>query len=324
MKSYISSFKDKVNLRGGNAYERNYNLKKREFQNFFDNTLTKEWCLVDGRKEQVVFQDHSQSNNKDLSDDKYIVCENSVEIGVGSYINWRDSMWMVFTEEYKTIATHQQLKIKHANDEIKWIIDGKICNNGLGYNAYVQSQTLYTMGVKTDVHISMVDSKMALYMQNNEQTASLKVDTRIFVGKRVYKIKFMDEVSRSGLIFYLLDEDTISVYDNVELSVADYYRDFVEEPHETPNPSVEIKGETKPKIGGIYKYELDEEGVLVKSWIVNSAEVEPSCVIVSQDEKSLQLQFKNDFRYVGVVTNILAELDSGDIISLTTTTIKKY
>lgn len=322
MKSYISSYKDKINLRGGNAYERNYNLKKREFQNFFDNTLTKEWCLVDGRKEQVVFQDHSQSNNKDLSDDKYIVCENSVKIGVGSYVNWRDSMWMVFTEEYKTIPTHQQLKIKHANDEIKWVVDGEICNNGLGYNAYVQSQTLYTMGVKTDTHISMVDSKMALYMQNNNQTASLKIDTRIFVGKRVYKIKFMDEVSRRGLIFYLLDEDTISVYDNVELSVADYYKD-IEVPDEKLKPSVKIIGETKPKIGGIYRYELDED-VLVKSWIVNSSEVEPSCAIVSQDEKSLQLQFKNDFRYVGVITNILAELDSGDIISLTTTTIKKY
>lgn len=325
MKSYIETYKDKVSRRGSNSYERNFYLNQREFDNYFRNALTKEECLVDGRLEEVVFQDHSQSNNKDLSDDKYIVCHNHVKIHVGSYIDWRDSMWMVFTEEYKTIQTHQQLKIKHANEVIKWIYNGEICNDGKGYNAYVQSQTLYTMGVKVDKHLATVDSKMAFYMQNNSATLSLKMDTRIFIGGRVYKIKFMDSVSRKGLVFYLMDEDTISIYDNVELSIADYYRTFDDKKEEVPViPTAKINGVTNPKIGSTQEYKIDTEGIKVKNWITNSIEVEPSCMVLSKDDYSIKLQFKNDFRYVGAMTNLVAELDDGSFITLQITAIKKY
>ena len=93
--SYLKYYRDKIRRKGSSSYERNYKLKEREFNDYFRNALTKEQCLVDGVSEYMVFQDHSQSNNKDLSDDKYIVCPNSVKVSIGSYIYWRDSMWMV-------------------------------------------------------------------------------------------------------------------------------------------------------------------------------------------------------------------------------------
>ena len=318
--SYLKYYRDKIRRKGSSSYERNYKLKEREFDDYFRNALTKEQCLVDGVSEYMIFQDHSQSNNKDLSDDKYIVCPNSVKVSIGSYISWRDSIWMVFTEEFKTIPTHQQLKIKHANEEIKWLKEGKI----VSYNAYVQSQTLYTLGVKVDTHLASVDSKMMMYMQNNDNTSSLKISDRIFVGKKVYKVTFMDAVSRQGLINYLLDEDTIGEYDNVELGVADYYKSYkpdeeVEEPITT-----EIEGVKTPKIGSTHEYTLNEKDVNVSVWNVESAEVENPFMVISKDEKSITLQFKNDYRYVGSIVNLIAELDNGKIISLTIRTIKKY
>ena len=78
--SYLKYYRDKIRRKGSSSYERNYKLKEREFDDYFRNALTKEQCLVDGVSEYMIFQDHSQSNNKDLSDDKYIVCPNSVKV----------------------------------------------------------------------------------------------------------------------------------------------------------------------------------------------------------------------------------------------------
>lgn len=89
---------------------------------------------------------------------------------------------------------------------------------------HTQSQTLYTMGVKDTKMMSVPDSNFTIYMQNNPDTRDLRMGERIFVGRRVYNINFIDDVSRAGLINYLLSEDTISPYDNEEEGIADYYK----------------------------------------------------------------------------------------------------
>lgn len=109
MSSFADSYRRKMNVNGSTRRARAYKQAQRDFDLYFENTLTRSECLIDGKPVQAVFQDQSQSNNKDLSDDKYIVVPNSVEIGVGSYVTWRDTQWLVFTEEYKTIPTHQHI-----------------------------------------------------------------------------------------------------------------------------------------------------------------------------------------------------------------------
>ena len=106
--------------------------------------------------------------------------------------------------------------------------------------------------------------------------------------------------------------------------MSDYYRSYkpdeeVEEPITT-----EIEGVKTPKIGSTHEYTLNEKDVNVSVWNVESAEVENPFMVISKDEKSITLQFKNDYRYVGSIVNLIAELDNGKIISLTIRTIKKY
>ena len=126
------------------------------------------------------------------------------------------------------------------------------------------------------------------------------------------------------MINYLLDEDTIGEYDNVELGVADYYKSYKPDEEETEPITTEIEGVETPKIGSTHEYTLNEKDVNVSVWNVESAEVENPFMVISKDEKSITLQFKNDYRYVGSIVNLIAELDNGKIISLTIRTIKKY
>lgn len=226
--SFSDLFRARMHGLGETSRERNMFRKGQEFERYFENTLDREPAVIDGVETQVVFQDHSQSNNKDLSDDKYVIVPNSVEVGVGSYIEWRTEEWLVFTEEFKTIPTHQQLKIKHVNRRLKWITDRatmSICNDGKGWGAYIQNQTLYTLGVSfSGSHMPLANAKMSVYIKDTPETRAIKVGTRLFITGQVYKVEFSDYVSRVGLINWLLDEDTKNPEtDNLELEIADYW-----------------------------------------------------------------------------------------------------
>lgn len=304
---YVSLLKNKASRRGSNAYERASKNKARDFAEYFQSTLNLEDCLIDEVPSKAVFQDHSQSNNKDLSDDKYIIVPNEVRIGIGSYVKWRETPWLVFTEEFKTIPSHQQLKIKIVNETIKWVKNKKICNNGDGWGAYVQNQTLYTLGIaRQGNHLDLVNSKMMLYMQNNEETRELAVGDRIFIGFTVYKIMFRDGVSRNGLINYLLEEDTIKSEDNKDLRIADYYKpDVLDKEVVTPEESPVIKGEGQARIGRTYKYTI-QEGYKVDEWIVDT-EGSSSIEILERDETMITIRIKDERRNVGSTVSLMAK-----------------
>ena len=326
MMDYKEAYKRKLEKMGNNTYQRNFKSKCREFEIYFRNALNKEECYLNGSGIEAIFQDHSQSNNKDLSDDKYVILPNSTACGVGDYINWRGQDWLVFTEEFKTINTHQQLKIKIVNERIKWIKDGKICNDGIGWGAYVQNQTLYTLGVSSaGNHISVINAKMMLYMQDNEETRRLKILDRIFIGSNVYQIMFADTVSRSGLINFLLEEDTMGENDNQELRIADYYKKIApkEEDEKEDKESPVINGELKPKVGRTYVYEISSENKVLE-WAIESLESEYPADILERSDERVSITIKNDNRLIGTQLTIIAKVDGFGYVSKPVKIVKRF
>lgn len=330
MDNYYDAYQRRMSIRGRSPYERNLKHKTRTFNNYFNNSLNKEMVVVNQTQEMpMVFQDHSQSNNKDLSDDKYVIAKNENPIRVGDYIRWRDSMWMIFTKETKTIPTHQQAKVKEVNELVRWIRNGKIINDGIGWWAYVKSNTLYTMGVSETPYIHVPDAKMMMFLQNNEDTKSLQMNERVFVGTNVYKIKFIDDVSRNGLISFLLDQDTINPnYDNVELGVADYYKyfgkgiDFAHESNEEDEVvSANISGSETIKVGSINKYTSE---VPIKEWSINSMDSEDKIDVIYTDDYNIEIRCKNDFKAIGGKFSILAMDEDDNYHSFSVSIVKKY
>lgn len=326
----------KMNTYGRNSRERSFKHKSRDFEKYFENTLNRELVLVTDRNRitkemSMVFQDHSQSNNKQLSDDKYVIARNEDPIHVGDYIEWRGEHWMVFTEEVKTIPSHQQALVKNSNQVIKWIRNGEIVNNGLGYHAYVQSQTLYTMGVSETTHLDVVDGKMMMYMQNNKDTSEMIQDERVVIGRRVFKIKFMDAVSRDGLISFLMDEDRVhDEYDNIPLGVADYYKyynkdsDFTDEEKDEEEESVvtlTIDGNKAPKVGSLQTYKADFD---VAEWVIDDTYADSSYYLQHKDERNISIRIKDDHRVVGKTINIIAKDADDNYAYLTAMISRKF
>lgn len=350
--SFANKYRRKMQVLGGTKRDRNYNRKSQEFELYYRDTLNKEDCLIDGAEASAVFQDHSQSNNKDLSDDKYIIVPNMTKIHVGSYVEWRNANWLVFTEEYKTIRTHQQLKIRHTNQKLKWLTDidnQVVCNSGEGWDAYVQNQTLYTLGVSfAGDNFPLANAKMSVFIQDNKETRAVKVGTRIFIAGQVYKIEFADYVSRTGLVNWLLDEDTKNPErDNFDLEIADYWKGKPKEHTDinkndknesaslnTPNGSPKeektknewlIEGEKRIRLGRSYVYSVKGEGQNgpeVTEWILGDIEELPF-YILEKDNHSISIKVKDDFRLVGHTSTIAAKVD-GEIKNIAVKVIKKF
>lgn len=335
MSNFSDTYRKKMMVNGSTRRARAYKQAQRDFDLYFENTLTRSECLIDGKPVQAVFQDQSQSNNKDLSDDKYIVVPNSVEIGVGSYVTWRDTQWLVFTEEYKTIPTHQQLKIKHINRTIKWLVDKDnktICNHGKGWGAYVQNQTLYTLGVSfSGDHIPLANGKMSIYIKDTQETRAVKVGTRLLIAGQAYKIEFADYVSRTGLISWLLDEDTKNPEtDNFELEIADYYKGTSDSEEKTDEKTSEptkwnIEGEQRARLGRTYEYHLInlDENVGVSEWIIENIDDNKPFYVLEKDDKKISIRIKDDFRYVGQTFTIAAKVNN-EIKNIAIKVIKKF
>lgn len=334
--SYSDVFRARMNSLGNSKYDRMLKAKTRSFEKWFNDSLTKELVTIDGVKQYAVIQDQNQSNNKDLSDDKYVIVKNDSNIQVGSYIRWRGLIWMVFSEEVKTIPTHKQVKIKQSNHLIRWrMSNGKISGNGNGYPAYVQNQTLYTLGVSTSGnHSWIINAKMMMYMQNNEETRSIDIGQRIFIGNDVYKVMFRDTVSRQGLINYLLEEDFVNKNtDNVELGIANYYDSDGKNPDTTQEPienesEIVLQGSDKAKIGSIVKYDahIYQNGVEttgnITEWTIS--DTESVATIVEQTPNSITIRIESNFQKVGSVITIIGKTADGSIGSKSVKIISPY
>ncbi|MRG74493.1 hypothetical protein [Limosilactobacillus reuteri] len=353
MSSFSTSYRRKQKVLGDNRVTRNYNRRLEEFNLFYRDTLTRHDCVIDGVPTQAVFQDHSQSNNKDLSDDKYVVVPNSVEVGVGSYIEWADETWMVFTEEYKTIPTHQQLKIKHTNRRLKWLTNKNsklICNFGKGWPAYVQNQTLYTLGVSfAGQNIALANAKMSVYIKDIPETRAVKVGTRLWIAGQVYKVEFADYVSRPGLVNWLLDEDTKNPEtDNSDLEIADYWNsggkdedDSIKDvskstvptngsgsshsEDEKPKAEWNIEGTIKARLGHTYVYTaMNSDGTKadVSEWMIGTLEDSPFYV-KEKDNHSITVTVKDIYKLVGQTVTITAKAND-EIKNIAIKIIKKF
>lgn len=318
----LGVFQKRMQRRGKTSFERQMNSSKRYFQRWFDNTLSREEVDIDGVTQFAVFHDQNQNNNKDLSDDKYIMVENESNMRVGSYVQWRNKHWMVFTDEHKTIPTHKQAKVKESNHNIKWMIDGKVCGDGKGYHAFIQNQTLYTLGVSSSGnHAWLANAKMMMYLPNNPESKSIRIGQRIVIGGAVYQVMFKDYVSREGLINYLLEQDMVSTeYDNLELGIADYYpRKNSDTIEETPSSGVEkevvITGSEKARIGSLVRYDANvlqdgsktSEGIT--EWIV--VDTESTATVEEQTGEYVTIRIVNNFQKVGTVITVIGKTSDG-------------
>lgn len=332
--SYSNLYSRRIAMRGGtNRIDRNIKAKTKSFERYFEGAINKEPVNIDGVDQYAVFTDQNMSNNQELSDDKYVVVPLGSNMKAGSYIYWRDNVWLVFSEESKTIKSHKQGKVKPSNHHIKWMIDGAVAGNGQGHPAFIKNQTLYTLGVSSSGnHSWIVNAKMTMYLQDNEETRTIKIGQRIFIGGAVYQVMFRDYVSRDGIFNYLLEQDMVNEdRDDLVNQIADYHTSIEANKEQEPTGAIKevtINGSTHARIGTLVKYEAEvfsggtrlQEGIT--DWTI--ADVDGVSTVVEQTSEYITLRIENNFKRVGSVISVVGRTVDGVIGSKTVSIISPY
>lgn len=331
--AFSNNFRKRLQRNGSTLQERRMKKKQRTFNEFFSNTLTAQKVLINGKEETVVIQDQTQNNNKDLSDDKYVIAKKDTLIETGYMMEWRDKKWLFFSKEEKTIDTHQQFKVRPSNYTIKFINkDGSICGNGEGLPSVVQNQTLYTLGVATSGNNAwVVNAKMLIYLVDDEESRGIEIDKRLFIGNAIYRVMFKDSVSRKGIVHFLLEEEMVNAnVDNIKEGIADYYKYYDEngnrlnniesgegqqediETGTTKNIKLEIDGYSDIPIGETQKYNIKVfiDDVLQENENIESLALidDKGCIdIVEQTGNSITLYAKDNFSNIDEMVNLIAK-----------------
>lgn len=120
------------------------------------------------------------------------------------------------------------------NHVLKWQTDKcdiKTCDS------IVFSRTAYKDDVYPDRIMTIAHGQYEVYVSMNEDTKNLKINDRFFIGKDVYTLSHIDEMTLENVLIFTMNKDKVNKdIDNVELGIADY-KECDETPIK-PEPSI--------------------------------------------------------------------------------------
>ena len=135
--------------------------------------------------------------------------------------------------------------MQKCNHNLKWQRNCKVYE----YPTVVFSRTAYKDDVYPDKVMTLASGQFQLYIQDTEETRDLQISNRFFIGRDVYEIAYIDDVTLSGLLILTLNKSmSKNDRDNVELGIADY-KDCDNNEHIT---DVTTKSSQTSKKGGLW------------------------------------------------------------------------
>lgn len=223
-------YRKRLTQNGSTRQERELNQKRKDFETYMMNSLTKHQFKVYGSN---VLQDCTIVDidrvNRD-GDEKSLLCRYNADIKVGDEIHLiNDGHWIVVEEEYQTIPSNRYFKIRPCNYKLKWMD-----NKNIIHERWVKAidATMYSVGIKYLDAKEVLDGKLQIYISYDNETRELISGKNIFFYKFTYKLTFdsyggliqhENESKEYGFLKFTLKQREITTDDNMELGICDYY-----------------------------------------------------------------------------------------------------
>ena len=207
------------------------------FNDYLNSTLTATDVTIGDSTYKVSVQDVNEQNNKDLRDDKFLICSVDTPVNVGDLVYWieKDKTYIVTLGEDMTVNSHKRFKMYPCNYTLKWV--DKVNNEIKESLCVVEDATMYTDGVREENVISYADQMVRVVLPTIAESPRFKMERRFFIDDGFYKITSINRLTK-GVSRLMLVSTLKSENDNEELGIADYY-DLKEE-EETPVTSVNL------------------------------------------------------------------------------------
>lgn len=260
-------------------------------------------------KELVSINDISNNDKKSL-DEKKLLTRNSLNIGLGCYLYYDNSWWLVIFKESKTINSYQKYIIRRCNQIIKYKYSGKVYDIPVS----ILNMTLYADGLQSNVYTTRQDAKRDVWYGSNEITNSIDIKTRLMLTRKtVFEVTHVNDFEYPGLIKVLVNQvesfDTDDKDNNVAWNPNDKDNSF-----ETTH---KIQGNKFIYQGGKNTYKID--GLSTIEWLLK--ESSEYVTLINNSDGTCTIQASSLSQSVGTKVILIARDKSSSVVvdSLTIT-----
>lgn len=260
-------------------------------------------------KELVSINDISNNDKKSL-DEKKLLTRNSLNIGLGCYLYYDNSWWLVIFKESKTINSYQKYIIRRCNQIIKYKYSGKVYDIPVS----ILNMTLYANGLQSNVYTTRQDAKRDVWYGSNEITNSIDIKTRLMLTRKtVFEVTHVNDFEYPGLIKVLVNQvesfDTDDKDNNVAWNPNDKDNSF-----ETTH---KIQGNKFIYQGGKNTYKID--GLSTIEWLLK--ESSEYVTLINNSDGTCTIQASSLSQSIGTKVILIARDKSSSVMvdSLTIT-----
>lgn len=258
-------------------------------------------------KELVSINDISNNDKKSL-DEKKLLTRNSLNIGLGCYLYYDNSWWLVIFKESKTINSYQKYIIRRCNQIIKYRYSGEIYDIPVS----ILNMTLYADGLQSNVYTTRQDAKRDVWYGSNEITNSIDIKTRLMLTRKtVFEVTHVNDFEYPGLIKVLVNQ--VESFDTDDNNVA-WNPDDKDNSFETTH---KIQGNKFIYQGGKNTYKID--GLNTIEWLLK--ESSEYVTLINNSDGTCTIQASSLSQSIGTKVTLIARDKSSSVMvdSLTIT-----
>lgn len=234
--SVWDSYNARLHANGATLREAQFNAESRYLTDKLPHSLSYHTVQIDGRTQNLAVINSDDLNKKTL------LSMPGDDIENGALVHWMDSYWLV-TEKDANNELYARATMLQCNHELKWVSDGGII---VRQWCVVEDGTKYltgeTQGSYNDTDLYTGDTRITLRLPRNRYTVKIDRSSRFLIddpgapnGENIFAYRVTKPYkvggvyNGKGVMAFVLTEENTTVYDNLDLRIADYYRFFPRE-----------------------------------------------------------------------------------------------
>lgn len=226
--SVWDTYEKRIEARGTSKRNATLIRESRLLNSKLKDSLSYHSVIIDGLNRNVAVINSDNLNEK-------IMCSLPGEDFVcGGLVEWEDNYWLI-TEKDANNEVYTKVKLLQCNYLLKWVDNDDIIHEQW---CVIEDGTKYLTGEYEDRNfvVTRGDSRIAMTIARNEHTVKFGREHRFLIDdpesleKNAYLLTKPLKVGKTyngrGVYSFVLQEVVSTDDDNIELSIADYYKHF--------------------------------------------------------------------------------------------------
>lgn len=248
--SVWDTYQNRIEIHGGTKRKAAFVREQRALLNKTKDSLSYHDVIIDGKSRNVSII------NSDNLNEKLMLSLPGENFDCGGLVEWADNHWLI-TEKDANNEVYTRAKLLQCNYLLHWVDEEHVVHEQW---CIIEDGTKYLTGEYEDRNfiVTRGDSRISMTITKNADTEKFGREHRFLIDdpdsgdKLAYLLTKPFKVGKtfngSGVYAFVLQEVVSTDDDNMELSIADYYKHFPKAAQPNPNTTTDPDGTDKDSI----------------------------------------------------------------------------